>query len=138
MTRRPVILALLLASVLLAPALAAAQETANPAKCFANPERWAYDRKAETLAAPGERFFEDMRACDPSFAAAITEAVRYQIHTEEAQKFTRASKYVMAAYGVAWAILAGAGLALYLRQRRLNDEIASLEAKLREAEKDLR
>jgi hypothetical protein len=40
----------------------------------------------------------------------------------------------MAAYGVAWAVLAAAGLALYLRQRKLNDEISALEAKLRDAE----
>lgn len=133
MTRRSATLVLLLA-LLAVPAVAGAQEAQNPAKCFSNPERWAFDRKAETIANAGERFFEDMRQCDPSFAAAITEAVRYQIQADESQKFVRSSKYVMAAYGVAWAILAAAGLALYLRQRRLNDEISALEAKLRDAE----
>jgi hypothetical protein len=126
--------------VLLAPALAAAQDappTGAPpafARCFEDPDRWTYHRGQETIAKAGERFFEDMRKCDPSFAAAVAEAVRFQVHQEETNKFVRSSKYVMAAYGVAWAVLALAGLALWLRQRRLNDEIASLEAKLRDAE----
>lgn len=128
---------LLILCVVLAPAVAAAQDAAPaPAagNCFANPERWAFQRGNETIAKAGERFFDDMRKCDPTFAAAVAEAVRFQIHQEETEKFVRSSKYVMAAYGVAWALLAVAGLALWLRQRRLNDEIASLEAKLRDAE----
>lgn len=130
---------LLVLCIVLAPAVAAAQDTpAAPApplsRCFTDPDRWAYQRGQETIAKAGERFFEDMRKCDPSFAAAVAEAVRFQIHQEETEKFVRSSKFVMAAYGVAWAVLALAGLALWLRQRKLNDEIASLEAKLRDAE----
>jgi hypothetical protein len=118
-------------ALLAAPAIADAQ---SPAKCFADADRWTIDRKAESLTAVGQRFLEDLRKCDSTFAAAVTDAVRYELHDEEARKFARASKFVMAAYGIAWAILAAAGLALYLRQRRLNDEIASLEARLRDAE----
>lgn len=121
---------LFVAAVVALPAVASAQDK----NCFADAERWKFDRNAETIAKAGERFFEDMRQCDPTFAAAVTEAVRYQIHQEESQKFVRSSKYVMAAYGVAWAVLAAAGLALYLRQRKLNEEITALEAKLRDAE----
>lgn len=115
-------------------ALAATAAAQTPSKCFAEPQRWAYDREKETLAAPGERFLEDMRNCDPSFAASVTEAIRYQIHKEEAQKFSRASTFVMAAYGVAWALLAVSALLVYLRQRRLLAEIAALDARVREAE----
>jgi hypothetical protein len=121
----------LIALLVLGAAGAAAAQT--PARCFANPERWAYDRTRETLAAPGERFLEDMRTCDASFAASVIEAVRYQIHKEEAEKFTRASSFVMAAYGVAWALLAASAIAVWLRQRKLTAEIAALEARVREA-----
>jgi len=125
--------ALLAVVVLLLSAGSAAAQV--PAKCFANFERWAYARDKETLAAPGERFLEDMRACDPSFAAAVVEAVRYQIHKDEVDKFTRAKSYVFAAYGIAWAVLALSALGLWLRQRRLTAEIAALEARVRAAEK---
>jgi hypothetical protein len=108
---------------------------AAQAKCFTNTERWTYDRGKETLAAAGERFFADMQACDPGFAASVTEAVRYQIHKEEVEKYTRSKSYVFAAYGVAWALLAFSAVAVWLRQRKLTAEIAALEARVRAAEK---
>lgn len=101
--------------------------------CFAEPSRWNYDRGKETLAKPGERFLDDMQKCDATFAAAVVEAVRYQIQDEEQTKFVRQSRYVIAAYGVAWGLLALSGLFLFLRQRRLGSELAALEAKLRAA-----
>lgn len=122
---------ILVLSVLLG--LAGSAGAVDP-KCFQNLERWSYNREKETLAAPGERFLEDLRACDSSFAASVVEAIRYQIHAEESQKLTRSSRFVMAAYGVAWGLLALSGVALYLRQRRLQAELAALESKLREAE----
>jgi hypothetical protein len=103
-------------------------------RCFDGVDRWSYDREKEPLARPGERFLDDLKACDSTFHAAVVEAVRYRIHTEEAAKFTRSKSYVLAAYGVAWAVLAAAGVTLFLRQRRLADELGALEAKLREAE----
>jgi hypothetical protein len=122
--------AFLVVAVLLAAGAAGAAE-APPATCFAHPERWAYDRGKETLAAPGERFFEDLRACDATFAAAVAEAVRYQIQADEAEKFVRSKDTVLLAYGIAWGVLAVSGLLLWLRQRRLLAEIASLEARLK-------
>jgi CcmD family protein len=112
----------------------AAEARAVEPRCFENVQRWSYDRGKETLAAPGERFLDDLRACDASFAASVTEAIRYRIHAEETEKLARASGYVMAAYGVAWALLALSAVALFLRQRRLARELEALEAKLREAE----
>ena len=106
-----------------------------PASCFADTNRWSYDREKETLAAPGERFLEDLRKCDSTFAASVIEAIRYQIHDDETKKFVRAKGFVLTAWGLAWALLVLAGLALWLRQRRLDGEIAVLEAKVRSAEK---
>ena len=126
--RAIVLLLVLVSSVALA-------EEPPPDTCFANRARWAYDRGNETLAAPGERFLEDMNGCAPTFAAAVIEAVRFQIQSDEAKKFVRAKNFVMAAYGVAWAVLAVSALFIFLRQRRLAAEIALLEAKVREAEK---
>ncbi len=127
-------LLLVLLVLTVAAPLAGAQQ-APQARCFADTSRWAYDRANETLAAPGERFLEDLSKCDPTFAASIVEATRYQIHDEETKKFVRANGFVMAAYGVAWGVLAISGLLLFLRQRKLNGEIATLEARIREAER---
>jgi hypothetical protein len=112
-----------------------AQAAAAPARCFADSERWTYDRNRETLAAPGERFLEDMRACDPTFAAAVIEAIRYEIHADESAKFVRARGYVLAAYGVAWALLAASALFVWHRQRKLAAELTALEARIAEAER---
>ncbi len=116
-----------------APASAPTETSVPPAKCFATPEKWAYDREHESLAQPGERFLADLRECDPTLAANITEAIRYQIQSAEAETFARHSMFVMAAYGVAWAFLAAAGLFLYLRQKRLDASIDELTARLRAA-----
>ena len=107
---------------------------AADAKCFANPERWSYNREKESLQQAGERFIADLQACDPTFAASILEVARYQLHDEELKKFTHQSGFVVWAYGIAWGLLAVSGLMLLLRQRRLAAEIAALEARIRGAE----
>lgn len=111
----------------------AADVDTPPPSCFAHPERWTFDRTKEALAAPGERFLEDMRACDATFAAAIVEAIRYMIQNEETEKFIRQRSFVVAAYAIAWGALALAALALWLRQRRLTRDIAELESRLKAA-----
>src|SRR6266702_2713806 len=100
-------------------------------KCFANPERWNYQRDKETLQQAGERFLADMKACDPTFASTIMEVARYQLHDDELKKFTHQSGFVLWAYGIAWGVLAVSGLLLWLRQQRLTGEIEALEARLR-------
>jgi hypothetical protein len=100
-------------------------------KCFANPERWSFQRDKESLQQAGERFIADMQACDPSFAATVLEVARYQLHDEETKKFVHQRGFVLWAYGIAWGVLALSGLALFLRQRRLSAEIDALEARLR-------
>jgi tRNA(Ile2) C34 agmatinyltransferase TiaS len=111
----------------------AADVDTPPASCFAHPDRWTYERAKEPIAGPGERFLDDMRACDPTFAAAVVEAIRYKIQTEETEKFIHQRGFVIAAYAIAWGVLAAAALALWLRQRRLTREIAELESRLKAA-----
>ena len=101
-------------------------------KCFANPERWSYDRTKESLQQAGERFIADMQACDPTFTSALLEVVRYQLHDDELKKFTHQSGFVLWAYGIAWGLLAVSGVLLWFRQQRLIREIEALEARLRE------
>ena len=117
----------------LAAVARAADVDTPPATCFAHPDKWTYDRTKETLAAPGQRFIDDMQACDPSFAAAVIEAVRYQIQKDETDKFFRQVNYVIAAYAICWALVAIAGLTVWLRQRRLIRDLAELEARLKAA-----
>ena len=126
-------LVLVVAVLGLSSAAWAADVDTPPASCFAHPDRWTYDRTKEALAAPGERFLEDMQACDATFAAAVVEAIRYKIQKEETEKFFHQNRFVVAAYAIAWGALAAAALALWLRQRRLTREIAELEARLKAA-----
>jgi len=126
--------ALLLVALLgFSSAALAADVDTPPANCFAHPERWTYDRTKEPLAGPGERFLADMQQCDATFAAAVVEAIRYKIQNEETEKFIHQRSFVIAAYAIAWAVLAAAAFALWLRQRRLTREIAELEARLKAA-----
>src|SRR5262249_49318545 len=104
---------------------------AADAKCFAHPERWSYDREKESLQQAGQRFLDDLQACDPTFAAAVLEVARYQLHDDELRKFTHQSGFVIWAYGLAWALLAVSGVLVLVRQRRLTGEIAALEARIR-------
>jgi hypothetical protein len=127
-------LILLVVLLLVLPGIArAADVNVPPASCFAQPERWSYDRDKQSIATVGEQFIADMQKCDPTFAAAVTEGVRYQIQKEETEKFLRQKDFVLAAYGIIWGILAVAGLALWLRQRRLVRELIELEARLKAA-----
>lgn len=130
--RTPLVLIAL--SILAASTVAVAAEVDTPpASCFAHPENWTYDRSKVSLAEPGKRFLDDMQACDATFAAAVTEAVRYQIQKEEHDKFMRQSLFVIVAYAIVWAVVAAAALTLWLRQRRLIRELGDLEARLKAA-----
>lgn len=111
----------------------AADVDTPPATCFAHPERWTYDRTKQALAIPGETFLADMQQCDSTFAAAVVEAIRYRIQNEETEKFVHQSRFVIAAYAIAWGVLAAAALGIWLRQRRLTGEIAELEARIKAA-----
>lgn len=117
----------------LSSAAFAADVDTPPPSCFAHPEHWTFDRTKEALAAPGERFLADMQACDATFAAAIVETIRYKIQNEETEKFIRQRSFVIAAYAIAWGVLAVAAFALWMRQRRLTREIAELESRLKAA-----
>jgi hypothetical protein len=110
---------------------ARAQVSVPRAECFEHPERWKYDRASETLAQPGQRFLADVRACDTTFAASVEEAVRYAIQTKEAQSFARNQTAVLAAYGVAWGLVALAALGAWLRWRRVSRLLEELEAKVK-------
>ena len=44
-------------------------------KCLTRLESWSYDREKEALQAAGERFLDEVQACDPSLSAAILYSV---------------------------------------------------------------
>jgi hypothetical protein len=110
---------------------ARADEVVPKASCFADPSRWAFDRSKESVAQPGQRFLADLRACDPTLAANIEEAVRHEFHQKEAQSARRNEKFVLAAYGAAWGLLALAALGVWLRWRKVKQLLAELEARVR-------
>ena len=125
---RSLVLALL---VILVPA------GARAADCLRTLDEAKYvvDRGKVDLAVPGEQFYNDLKGCNPTLAASITEYIRYTIHDQEAQAFARNTVYVRLAYGVAWSIVALAAVLIYLRQRKLEQTIGDLEDRLRKATK---
>jgi hypothetical protein len=84
-----------------------------------------------TAAELGQRLFSDLRARDARVAASLEEAVRYRLQTEEADKFARQRKYVIAAYAVVWTVLVAFAVGVYLRHRKLEAALSVLEARLR-------
>jgi hypothetical protein len=116
--------------VVLLLVLGGVAHAADP-NCFAHPERWSYDRDKESLQQAGERFVDDIQACDPTLAASILEVARYRVQDKETRDFVHQRSFVVWAYGVAWALLALSGFFLWLRQRRVATELVALEARLR-------
>jgi hypothetical protein len=102
---------------------------------FPHPERYGFVQGQMPLAKPGENFLEDLHACDPTLAAAVQDAVRYDIQKDETAKFVKQKQYVIGAYAVLWTILIAFALFMWARQQRLLGEIKSLEAKVSAAEK---
>ncbi len=91
--------------------------------------RWQRDR--EFSAQAGERFMQDLRTKSPEVAANVEDAVRYEIQSDEAQKFAHQKKFVLAAYGVLFAIFVLFAYVMARRQRALFTALGELEAKLR-------
>jgi hypothetical protein len=137
-TRRSLPALFLFAAAALGPARARAEgEPINTpaAACFANPERWSFQRGKDALVEVGDRFLADLKACGATrLADAIEESERYRLQANEAAVFARHSRYVMLAYGVAWGLLALSALALFFRQRRVSSQLAEIEDKVRAAD----
>lgn len=92
------------------------------------PYKWQRDK--ENAAQAGERFMKDLWARSPEVAANVEDAVRYKIQDQETKKFFRHRRAVIVAYAVLWVVVAGFALSLWLRQRKLVEELRDLEAKL--------
>lgn len=91
---------------------------------------------AEPTAAAGQRFMAALTERDAEVASLVRDAVRYEIQDEETRKFARQKKFVLVAYGVIWALLAGFALAMWLRQRSLILQIRRFESRFSDDEDD--
>jgi CcmD family protein len=139
-TRRlvPILVVLLVALGALGAHAALAEEPAAPAAAAAaNPLQGvnldAYKVNLETGNIPlavGRHFLGDLKAVSPDVWASVTEAVRFDIQTEETAKFGRQKQYVIYAYGAIWAVLVIFVVGLYTRQRKLAAELAELERRV--------
>lgn len=96
--------------------------------------RYEWQRDKEFAAQAGQRFLDDLKARSPEVAANVEDAVRYKIQAEEARKFARQRRFVIAAYGTVWAVVALFAAAIFARQRRLAAQIEELESRLRAAD----
>jgi hypothetical protein len=79
----------------------------------------------------GRRFLADLEAKSPAVHASVVDAVRSQIQADETARFARQNKFVLWAYGAAWALIAILAGSLLLKQRRLAADLAELEAKVK-------
>lgn len=120
--------------LLAAPGAASAEDAVGPNPLqAADLSKYGYDPAKDVGAVVGKRFLEDVRAVDPRLYAAAVDAVRYEIQADEAAKFVRQRKYVIAAYAVLFVILVGFVAALWARSRKLQAELDALEARIRKS-----
>lgn len=119
----------IVASLLLFPAFAEANAFAKLNDAELVPYTWTPE-SLDTAAQVGQRLFADLRARDTRVAASLEEAVRYRLQTEEAEKFVRQQKYVIAAYAVVWTMLVLFAAGVYLRHRKVEAALALLESRL--------
>ncbi len=119
-----------------APALAAAAPVASADRAK-NPlggarlEKYMLDREAgEIPVEAGRRFLDDLSALSPQVRASVTDAVRFEIQKDEADKFARQKNYVLYAYSALWVILLLFVVGVFSRQRKLAAELAALESRV--------
>jgi CcmD family protein len=139
MMKRTLLVFALLAPLFATSGSARADEAAPaaPAAEGANPlgsvsfDKYKLDReKGDISLDKGRLFLADLKAANPSAWASVTDAVRYDIQTEETRKFAHQKQFVIYAYGAIWVILLGFVVGLYARQRQLNAELAELERRI--------
>lgn len=121
---------LLAANVAAATQLELSDEQLAPYKI----KRGKSGNPAEPNAAAGQRFMQALEQRDAEIAAVVRDAVRYEVQDEETKKFARQKKFVLVAYGVIWALLAGFAFAMWQRQRGLIREIRRFEARFSDDE----
>ncbi|MSP17461.1 MAG: hypothetical protein EXR73_12790 [Myxococcales bacterium] len=119
--------ALALLPLVAAPAFAEAPAAARALDLA----RYDFDPAKDRAADVGTRFLADLDSASPALGAAVREKSRYDLQDEEAAKFVRQRKYVIAAYAVLWMLLAGFAMTMYRRQTRLQLALDQLEARLR-------
>lgn len=121
---------LIVAFVLFVPVAGEANVFAKLNDAELVPYTWTPE-SPDTAAQVGQRLFADLRARDTRVAASLEEAVRYRLQTEEAEKFVRQQKYVIAAYAVVWTMLVLFAVGVFLRHRKVEAALALLESRLR-------
>jgi CcmD family protein len=115
------------------PAAAPAAPAAPAGNPLASVNLDAYKVNLDTGNIPlavGRHFLADLKAVNADAWASVTEAVRFDIQTEETAKFGRQKQYVIYAYGAIWAVLVVFVVGLYTRQRKLAAELAELERRV--------
>lgn len=78
---------------------------------------------------------DEVRA-DPGLKADIEGALREGVHTRESATFTRNNRHVVIAYIAIWVLTVGFVVMMFLRQGKLQAEIARLSGELARAAKD--
>ena len=103
-----------------------------PAKC-PDLAGYRFDREKDFAAQAGDRLLAEIRECNQDAYSTLVDSVRHQIQADETAKFANQRRYVIWAFGAAWALLALAALGIWLRQGKLRAQIDELEARLRKA-----
>ena len=122
------------AIVILALAVAGTLGSLSPARA---------DQAPEPPAATSGEYHSPLRATwrdevrkDAGLKADIETALREGVHTRESATFTRNNRHVVIAYLAIWVLTVGFVVMMFLRQGRLQAEIARLSGELTRAAKD--
>jgi CcmD family protein len=91
---------------------------------------------AQDYQSPLRETWRDEIAKDPELKADIEKDLRYAVHRDEAESFTRNHEHAVMAYIAIWVLTAGFVLATFLRQQKLKQEIRSLQFQLSKAIED--
>ena len=85
---------------------------------------------------PARQACLDQLRTDAEFKAYVDDLVRYAFHRDESSKATRNNQHVVMAYAAIWILTVGFVVLVFLRQGKLNQEIARLNAELARATRE--
>lgn len=136
-TRLSLVFAALILAAVVAPGLARGQSAVAPVAPTGIPN------PGTELSATQRRQLQLLIESDETLRTQVREGItaeligqrRREMEQEQSKFFADQKQFVLIAYGIMWALVVGFVVFMFLRQRKLEGEIASLEARVKAASK---
>lgn len=133
-TRLSLVFAALILTAIIAPRLARGQDAVAPT---------GIPSPGTELSATQRRQLQLLIESDEALRTQVREGItaeligqrRREMEQEQSKFFADQKQFVLIAYGIMWALVVGFVVFMFLRQRKLEGEIASLEARIKAATK---